>query len=205
MTTEQGRPQPSGPRDPANCCKTSARTDGLSCRPVARISRPERRRRWSFLPDQPSTRYRPRAMNRRPTAGAKVDESALGQRDRVVRKWKNGIAHPSGENPSAARVDGRGGEALERCPWASQAWLGLRGTGEGRRRHGGTCHPGRSAVDVSGRDGGRPSGDVGERSEEHTSELQSRSDLVCRLLLEKKKKKTKRKDREKKKEKGQRK
>src|SRR2546421_8273778 len=29
---------------------------------------------------------------------------------------------------------------------------------------------------------------VRERSEEHTSELQSRSDLVCRLLLEKKKK-----------------
>src|SRR2546421_9024546 len=29
---------------------------------------------------------------------------------------------------------------------------------------------------------------VEERSEEHTSELQSRSDLVCRLLLEKKKK-----------------
>src|SRR5438132_4666692 len=33
-------------------------------------------------------------------------------------------------------------------------------------------------------------GDEGpERSEEHTSELQSHSDLVCRLLLEKKKKK----------------
>src|SRR5438034_5418721 len=32
------------------------------------------------------------------------------------------------------------------------------------------------------------------RSEEHTSELQSHSDLVCRLLLEKKKKKTKRKN-----------
>src|SRR2546422_5800235 len=31
-----------------------------------------------------------------------------------------------------------------------------------------------------------------ERSEEHTSELQSRLHLVCRLLLEKKKKKTKR-------------
>src|SRR5206468_11201074 len=30
-----------------------------------------------------------------------------------------------------------------------------------------------------------------KRSEEHTSELQSRSDLVCRLLLEKKKKITK--------------
>src|SRR2546428_9719250 len=31
-------------------------------------------------------------------------------------------------------------------------------------------------------------GELAERSEEHTSELQSRSDLVCRLLLEKKKK-----------------
>src|SRR5438034_5249387 len=30
---------------------------------------------------------------------------------------------------------------------------------------------------------------LGRRSEEHTSELQSHSDLVCRLLLEKKKKK----------------
>src|SRR5260221_6692127 len=29
---------------------------------------------------------------------------------------------------------------------------------------------------------------AGQRSEEHTSELQSHSDLVCRLLLEKKKK-----------------
>src|SRR2546428_13171848 len=33
-----------------------------------------------------------------------------------------------------------------------------------------------------------PDGGVHGRSEEHTSELQSRSDLVCRLLLEKKKK-----------------
>src|SRR5690349_22171719 len=32
---------------------------------------------------------------------------------------------------------------------------------------------------------------VDKRSEEHTSELQSRRDLVCRLLLEKKKKKKK--------------
>src|SRR2546430_11598399 len=31
---------------------------------------------------------------------------------------------------------------------------------------------------------------LGERSEEHTSELQSQSNLVCRLLLEKKKKLT---------------
>src|SRR5690349_23419401 len=37
---------------------------------------------------------------------------------------------------------------------------------------------------------GNPQGRrFGHRSEEHTSELQSRRDLVCRLLLEKKKKK----------------
>src|SRR2546428_2450622 len=36
-----------------------------------------------------------------------------------------------------------------------------------------------------------PDAAVNTRSEEHTSELQSRSDLVCRLLLEKKKKKKK--------------
>src|SRR5438067_6609930 len=38
------------------------------------------------------------------------------------------------------------------------------------------------------------------RSEEHTSELQSRFDLVCRLLLEKKKKKKKKNTKRKKKE-----
>src|SRR5215468_11442842 len=37
----------------------------------------------------------------------------------------------------------------------------------------------------------RSSGVRRERSEEHTSELQSHHDLVCRLLLEKKKKKQK--------------
>src|SRR5437588_7190697 len=36
----------------------------------------------------------------------------------------------------------------------------------------------------------RATGHAATRSEEHTSELQSHSDLVCRLLLEKKKTKT---------------
>src|SRR5438132_7897991 len=40
-------------------------------------------------------------------------------------------------------------------------------------------------------------GGSGGRSEEHTSELQSHSDLVCRLLLEKKKKKNTNRDRHK--------
>src|SRR2546422_1419485 len=39
--------------------------------------------------------------------------------------------------------------------------------------------------DVSGHHSGAPAADA--RSEEHTSELQSRLHLVCRLLLEKKK------------------
>src|SRR2546422_3864657 len=48
-------------------------------------------------------------------------------------------------------------------------------------------------VAVRGESGGRLSNlmqgiDLGMRSEEHTSELQSRLHLVCRLLLEKKKK-----------------
>src|SRR5438270_2675501 len=42
---------------------------------------------------------------------------------------------------------------------------------------------------------------VRPRSEEHTSELQSQSNLVCRLLLEKKKKKKKKKKRQNKKNK----
>src|SRR2546428_1947939 len=44
--------------------------------------------------------------------------------------------------------------------------------------------------DAHRRYGGDGTGDDRPRSEEHTSELQSRSDLVCRLLLEKKKKRT---------------
>src|SRR5438034_7243366 len=36
--------------------------------------------------------------------------------------------------------------------------------------------------------------DLAQRSEEHTSELQSHSDLVCRLLLEKKKKRLEKTD-----------
>src|SRR2546421_8745439 len=47
---------------------------------------------------------------------------------------------------------------------------------QGRRQGEGQCLP-----------GPRYAGPQRPRSEEHTSELQSRSDIVCRLLLEKKK------------------
>src|SRR5688572_31835309 len=46
-------------------------------------------------------------------------------------------------------------------------------------------------LELAQRQGVRPYGEGvlrGRRSEEHTSELQSQSNLVCRLLLEKKKK-----------------
>src|SRR2546427_7961812 len=52
---------------------------------------------------------------------------------------------------------------------------------------------GRDGEGLAGAEGhGR---DNDDRSEEHTSELQSQSNLVCRLLLEKKKKETKLNDR----------
>src|SRR5690625_7125532 len=62
--------------------------------------------------------------------------------------------------------------------------------GEGLRRRG--CHhPDRRHSD-RGSDRGRRRSPPGcpARSEEHTSELQSRGHLVCRLLLEKKKRKS---------------
>src|SRR3712207_8993479 len=58
--------------------------------------------------------------------------------------------------------------------------------GDARARRGRDVPDRRS--NVPRRDGrGRPERTLGSRSEEHTSELQSRQYLVCRLLLEKKK------------------
>src|SRR5260370_18156029 len=51
--------------------------------------------------------------------------------------------------------------------------------------------PGQPARACFDRRGDRTRGSGGARSEEHTSELQSHLNLVCRLLLEKKKKKKK--------------
>src|SRR5437773_1163679 len=58
-----------------------------------------------------------------------------------------------------------------------------------RRRNGELRHA--AAFDLRTPERHQPAmrGDDGPRSEEHTSELQSHHDLVCRLLLEKKKKK----------------
>src|SRR5436190_9363330 len=70
------------------------------------------------------------------------------------------------------------------CQRDGRAQIG--GDGRGRRRETGFgCLAGRLGRKRLPRD-------RRGRSEEHTSELQSHSDLVCRLLLEKKKKKKKR-------------
>src|SRR3712207_8225331 len=58
--------------------------------------------------------------------------------------------------------------------------------GDGGERS--TCRARGPRGDDPGRRGARRRRATGPRSEEHTSELQSRQYLVCRLLLEKKKK-----------------
>src|SRR5205085_10238356 len=63
--------------------------------------------------------------------------------------------------------------------------------GRRQRRPAGATRTRLSAIPPTG-----PSGHL--RSEEHTSELQSQSNLVCRLLLEKKKKKQKKTNQQKK-------
>src|SRR5688572_32110530 len=79
-------------------------------------------------------------------------------------------------------VDGLGPDGSLRPALVRRSFLGPAGAGRRRcRRHA----PGRPHHSAGDR--------VPARSEEHTSELQSQSNLVCRLLLEKKKKKRKEK------------
>src|SRR5439155_14715566 len=61
------------------------------------------------------------------------------------------------------------------------------GPGGGRVARRPARAPGGAESTPSGRPSGGAAGDQMARSEEHTSELQSRGHLVCRLLLEKKK------------------
>src|SRR2546430_11770942 len=75
----------------------------------------------------------------------------------------------------------RGGAAAVRRVPAGPRLSGCEDAGDGRARN-----PAQAARARCPRAGGH---DL-RRSEEHTSELQSQSNLVCRLLLEKKKKHT---------------
>src|SRR5438874_12991304 len=84
-------------------------------------------------------------------------------------------AHHDAEGPSPVR----GGGARRRRPREETGHFAERGAIE-LRAPSPPCDAPR---------GPGEEGPVSSRSEEHTSELQSRRDLVCRLLLEKKKKK----------------
>src|SRR2546427_3128237 len=84
------------------------------------------------------------------------------------------------------------------CDWSSDVCSSdlHRRNGTGLLRHGrpqGRAHHCRLGMAARALSRAHPRGapDAKARSEEHTSELQSQSNLVCRLLLEKKKKKKK--------------
>src|SRR5690242_21054040 len=66
-----------------------------------------------------------------------------------------------------------------------------RGSGRVRSRSARGCEPGGRGSGRGRRGTRAPGARASRRSEEHTSELQSHVNLVCRLLLEKKKKKKK--------------
>src|SRR3989442_10799043 len=90
----------------------------------------------------------------------------------------------------------RSGETLDRrnfltCPGQGRGpWRECQHTGAGRPRRAiperNPYRRGRSQRQLVALDE-KPPGCIHQRSEEHTSELQSRPHLVCRLLLEKKK------------------
>src|SRR5690606_39982318 len=93
---------------------------------------------------------------------------ALPARFQSKHRWlRQGESCPGGRGSRQARHGWRAPESGHGCPAEGKATPGRQGTASHRSPHQLLLH---------------------RRSEEHTSELQSRENLVCRLLLEKKKK-----------------
>src|SRR5690606_40675108 len=94
------------------------------------------------------------------------------------RHYARQPAGPCAEPERGSRNRGGGGDS---------GGASVRGRKDGRTEG---RKDGRTEGRKDGRTEGRKDGNqnVANRSEEHTSELQSRENLVCRLLLEKKKK-----------------
>src|SRR5207249_7566323 len=107
-----------------------------------------------------------------------------------VTSWASRMA--SRPSSASATISNPYRSSRVRIPWRKITW-----SSASRMRSGAEVAAG-SGADVAGRAEslGTLEGRRIARSEEHTSELQSRFDLVCRLLLEKKKqkKKTKKSD-----------
>src|SRR5947209_9684633 len=110
--------------------------------------------------------------------GERVEYVELGDGEARETVHAHGVAHHHGVEPAAAtRPPGGGPEfAAQRPDALGELRLGF-------RRERPVPHAGRVGLHHA-----EHRVDRGRRSEEHTSELQSRQYLVCRLLLEKKKK-----------------
>src|SRR5438034_8591796 len=121
---------------------------------------------------------RRRRIRERPSRGA-------GQReDEQTQAHPGGLAHPAhqAERDRRRRSEAERGERDHVAALEGAEARRDQERGEADRRAEGLDHGGRRQRDRDAQE---------LRSEEHTSELQSHSDLVCRLLLEKKKKKRK--------------
>src|SRR5690554_6151032 len=112
-------------------------------------------------------------------------ELAVQNKPRVGNEYaEDGEILREGEEP--VKIEVAQGFVREPCGWDAKRYHCGKGE-DGRAEVQGRLHrPGHDCAVP--RQVFAPLGDQVERSEEHTSELQSRPHLVCRLLLEKKKK-----------------
>src|SRR5690606_3531440 len=136
----------------------------------------------------------PEGVDRLPRLGPE------GPADRVQAGSLHDVRRPDARHPQAGQLADVPRDARGAAPAAPSDAAAARADAErperraadlARTRAAGRAHGGTAGRDRSGdgrctpRGSGRRSG---RRSEEHTSELQSRENLVCRLLLEKKNK-----------------
>src|SRR5947207_13991435 len=125
----------------------------------------------------------------------------------VANRLENKPGHERGNGIHGARHDEDAGPAAgrrrqniakghqQRCrslrrvkhPRVRRRVLGTKGIGRGGGKQAVDLAPGEKHQPCEQNEGDRVASENAQRSEEHTSELQSHSDLVCRLLLEKKK------------------
>src|SRR5262249_39246454 len=138
-----------------------------------RRGRAVRQRRALLRPFRP--RQGPHEEDRDPRRNAlRRDRSAPGARRAGERR--HGRAAPRSRRCALRRERSQAGRDA------------LAARGRGRRGRGRGAVDGKSPRGTTGEGCRRRSRDYSGRSEEHTSELQSLTNLVCRLLLEKKKK-----------------
>src|SRR2546427_1961483 len=191
---------------------------GASVRGAQRGTRTVRARPARVVPGAGAegTGYAPDASRARRVEGCREDRgsggSDVGAAPRASlfclggARWEVSLLRASGESPARASWRGQvcdsdggeepvGGGSRDRLQGAERCGTRLRAFEGSAVGAAGISSPGatRARPCVCGRTGlpagpGAPTADPSNRSEEHTSELQSQSNLVCRLLLEKKKK-----------------